>query len=247
MDLASPQAEALATEHLVHLPKMSPTAGVATQEYVAINGAAIAALMLGMASIMTLMNPAFAVIAAAGVLTSTVSLLKIRHSNGTETGRGLAMTGLFLAVGFCSFVAASAVMQDWAQQDDRRAIAALCDQFGQAVSARHYDAAYDLFSMRFKSQVSRQDFVARLKGEQEELDREYAAKSGSGPIVACTWNGLATFQINEDNGTYTATSGIDFHLKDNANLWPLPALFRKAGNAWWIEAIPDLFETTQRA
>jgi hypothetical protein len=244
-----PADESAATEHLTHLPKMSPTAGVAATEYVAINATSIAALLLGMASILALMNSALSLIALAGVIVSSVSLRQIGGSNGTQTGRALALGGLFFSLAIGSFVASSALLQDWALRNDRIQIANLCDQFGKALNERRYDDAYAMFSMRFRSQISRVEFVTKLKGEQDGLDREAAAIKGAvGPIVAVTWNGLAEFNPNYDEGTYLAESGIQLHYKNTNNTSDLPAVFRKAGDTWMFETITQwLFETKQRA
>ena len=238
-----PQDPSQATEHLTHLPKMSPTAGVATTEYVAINVTSIAALLLGMASVLALMYDALAVIALAGVIVAWVSIRQVNNSNGTQTGRGLAMAGLFLSVAIGSYVSAYGVMQDWARRGDRAAISALCDQFGQAIKERRFDDAYGMFSMRFRSQVSRVEFVAKLKGEQDTLVRE-----AEGPIISITWNGLADFNPNYDQGTFLAESGIHMHYSHTENTTDLPAVFRKSGDTWKIETITQwLFDTKQRA
>jgi hypothetical protein len=199
---------------------MSPTAGVAATEYVAINNGAIAALLLGMASVLALMN-------------------------GTQTGAGLALAGLFFAVAIGSYVGSSTFIQDYARREDKQAIAALCEKFGKALSERRYDDAYSMFSMRFRSQVSRVDFVSKMRGEQDMLDRG-AALGQIGPIVEVTWNGLIAFNADYDAGTFVADSGIELHYKNTPSTNPLPAVFRKVGDTWYFETITRwVFDTKQ--
>jgi hypothetical protein len=240
-----PEDEAAATEHLTHLPRMSPTAGVAATEYVAINNGAIAALLLGMASVLALMNITLGVLAILGVVIALISLRQINSSNGTQTGAGLALAGLFFAVAIGSYVGSSTFIQDYARREDKQAIAALCEKFGKALSERRYDDAYSMFSMRFRSQVSRVDFVSKMRGEQDMLDRG-AALGQIGPIVEVTWNGLIAFNADYDAGTFVADSGIELHYKNTPSTNPLPAVFRKVGDTWYFETITRwVFDTKQ--
>src|SRR5580704_164893 len=83
-------AESAATEHLVNLPKMSATAGVGVQEYVAVSVSAVFSLLLGFASLLAIMENALIVIPILALALSIVALRQINRSNGTQTGRGVA-------------------------------------------------------------------------------------------------------------------------------------------------------------
>src|SRR5580693_3500692 len=104
-----------ATEHLVHLPRMSTTAGVGSQEYVAINTTAVIALLLGMASVLAIMTLPLLAVPLVGVITAAFALSQISQSNGTQTGRHIALGGLFLSVGIGSFVVSGNAI-NWAGQ-----------------------------------------------------------------------------------------------------------------------------------
>jgi hypothetical protein len=227
-----------ATEHLAHLPKMSPTAGVTEQDYLAINGAAVAAMLAGLAAVLAIINDFLAVIPLGGVILAVIALRQIASSNGTQTGRGFAMTGLFLCTSILSYVVTTDAAFRLERRADHEAIAQLCRQLGQDISDHTYDSAYDLFSQRFKSRVSRQEFITKLKGLQDQL-----ASSGLelGPITGATWNGLSQFFIDNDIGSFTADSEIDLHFAKSNNIDPLTAAFRKAGGVWTIESIPSLY------
>jgi hypothetical protein len=233
----------VATEHLAHLPKMSPTAGVGSQDYVAINPASVAAFLLGLAAVLAIVNDLLAAICLAGLIVAVVALRQISRSNETQTGRGIAMIGLFMCTSIGSYVAAADTLDAVKVRSDREAINHLCQQFGQDMRDHTYDAAYDLFSVRFKGRVTRQEFVARLKGMQDQLTSQYARGVGSGGVVGATWPGLASFHTETETGMLTAQSEITLDFEHSAGMDPLSALFRKGGDTWTIELIPDLFPT----
>jgi len=234
-------ADAAATEHLAHLPKMSPTAGVTEQDYVAINPLSVVSMLAGLASILAVINDVLAVIPLVGFFLAVWSLRQIAGSNCTQTGRGIGMSGLFLCTAILSFVVATDAVFSFTRNADRNAIAQLSQQFGQDVSDRAYDSAYDLFSQRFKSRVSRQEFVSKLKGMQDRLASDLAKGQGLGPVSSASWNGLAQFFIDNDSGSFTAGSEIDFHFPNSSAPQPLGATFRKAGGTWTIDSLPSMF------
>src|SRR5205085_1507862 len=61
-----PATDTEAPDPLAALHKMSTTAGVASQQYVAVNGAAVLAALLGFASALTILSPVLLVVPAAG-------------------------------------------------------------------------------------------------------------------------------------------------------------------------------------
>src|SRR5207248_1399492 len=94
---SAPQPNATSGNPLASLYKMSTTAGVGTQEYVAINGTSIAALILGVGSVVVVLSNILLVVPLAGVICALVAMRQIANSNGTQTGRGFAAIGLGLA------------------------------------------------------------------------------------------------------------------------------------------------------
>src|SRR5271170_804167 len=84
---------AAGTDHLRELPKMSSTAGVGTEEYVAINVPAVFALLLGFAGILALIEAPFVVIALAAIVVAIVAMVQIAKSSGTQAGGGFAVAG----------------------------------------------------------------------------------------------------------------------------------------------------------
>src|SRR5882762_5848677 len=99
-----------AADPLSKLHKMSTTAGVASQQYVAVNTAAVLAALLGVASMMAMFSPLLLVIPAVTIGVALFAWRQIANSNGTETGKVLAISGLVLAVVVGGGVAAREVM-----------------------------------------------------------------------------------------------------------------------------------------
>src|SRR3954452_11695166 len=92
------------TDPLSSLYKMSRTAGLGTTEYVAINGAAVTAAILGLASALAIMADVLLVIPLVGIIFAIVALRQISHSSGTQGGRALAWAGLVLSLAFAAIV-----------------------------------------------------------------------------------------------------------------------------------------------
>src|SRR5688500_6367590 len=83
---AGPNGEADGDEALHKLHRMSRTAGLGTQEYVAINVAAVMTLLLGLVSALAMVTSLLLVIPLAGVVCGVIALYQIKDSNGTQTG-----------------------------------------------------------------------------------------------------------------------------------------------------------------
>src|SRR5258706_13413962 len=71
-------------DSIAHLHKMSTTAGVGSQDYVAINNAAIVSVILGKCTALALLGMQFFIVGAAGIVTGIVALVQIRYSNATQ-------------------------------------------------------------------------------------------------------------------------------------------------------------------
>ena len=67
---------------LASLHKMSTTAGITSQEYVAINIPSIIALIVGLAGVVAALTPVLLLVPVAGVVVGMVALSQIRASNG---------------------------------------------------------------------------------------------------------------------------------------------------------------------
>ena len=218
---------------MLHLHKMSTTAGLGSQEYVAVNVTAVVAALLGFASLLAMLNNILLVIPIVGAILSCVALAQVHNSNGTQTGKGLAFLGLLLCGGITVGLICTRVVEGIRRSEDQRTIANLCDQFGRLIAQKKYDEAYDLFDADFQERVKPDPFKIHLASLQES--------KVSPPIDQIAWNGLIQFQTDE-GGLDTAESVMKIHYKDIVGEGRYNARFRRAaGGSWKIDNIPDLF------
>ena len=167
-----------ADEPLAHLFKMSTTSA-GGQDYVAINPTAIAALILGVASVLALVNEVLLIVPLAGVICAVIALLQIRRSNGTQSGTSFAIIGLFLALLIGGARAAQQVIESTHNSKDTQTIVGLIDKFGQDIHTNRYREAYeDLTTQAFREEVDYNTFNTTLENLQ----------ATTGQIQSCKWN-----------------------------------------------------------
>ena len=123
---------------------MSTTAGITTQEYVAINIPSIVALFLGLAGVLAVLWPVLLLVPAAGVVVGLIALAQIRASNGTQTGRGFALLGSSCRLAIGSFVAVRSVIERNQSGADRRRSSARSMQLGRHVASRSMSSLRDV-------------------------------------------------------------------------------------------------------
>src|SRR4051812_15392834 len=110
MTEVKPQNNSAESDALAHLHKMSTTAGLGTTEYVAINPLAVTSIFLGLASALALLDNTLLSLPIATLICSIFALRQISRSGGTQTGRGLAVLGLLLALIFSGVVLARSIV-----------------------------------------------------------------------------------------------------------------------------------------
>lgn len=161
---ADPSSQA---DAITRLHKMSTTAGVGSQDYVAINNSAIVSVILGLCTALAFLGIPFLVVGAAGIVAGIIALVQIRHSNGTQGGTGLAILGILLSVGIAGSVAAANII-DWShRREDQAEINKVLAQLGQHVASEQYDKAYELFMPEFQAVFKPQVFRDQLQGYQQ--------------------------------------------------------------------------------
>jgi hypothetical protein len=114
---------------------MSTTAGVGSQDYVAINNAAIVSVILGLCTALAFLGIPFLIVGAAGIVFGIIALVQIRHSNGTQGGMGLAILGILLSLAIAGSVAMANILDYTRRQEDQRQINALLDQLGKYIAS----------------------------------------------------------------------------------------------------------------
>ena len=225
---------------LASLHKMSTTAGITSQEYVAINIPSVLALLVGLASVLATLSPVLLLVPVVGVVVGVVALSQIRASNGTQTGRGFAWLGILLSLGIGTFVLVGAMIEHGRTAADRREIVRQIEELGRLVAARDYDKAYSMFGDRFRTRVNRTTFDA-------VWDQHHAVPE-LGKITGMEWNRTSIYFEDElSSGTRVATAyaWVNFE-KPSKERARHPLQFRKAGGAWVIDDAPQIFPSERR-
>lgn len=225
---------------LAGLYHMSTTAGVGTQDYVAINPTAIVALLLGIGSVVAVLSDVLLVIPLAGVVCAIVALMQVRSSNGTQTGKGLAMVGLLLSLGLGGGRAAYAAYTGLRTTADERAIAQSLHQLGQDVGGGNYARAYASFSPTFRDRVDLSRFQQAFK--------EFDQIPSLGPIKSIEWNEQQIVtEEKPDTGVMQGYAMALFRHANNPQPRRLIVGFEKVGGAWRPLDIESLFPTKKQS
>lgn len=210
---------------------MSTTAGLGSGEYVAVNGAAVFAMLLGLASALSLLDEVLLVVPLTAIIVAIVAWRQINQSNGTQTGKGLVALALVLSLGFGGFVVAKETTRGIRTRDDRAAINRTVTQFGDKVKANDMDGAYAMFSDRFRQAVPAERFNRQM-GMLHESEI-------FGKLKDAEWNGLADFQSNPANGERYAFTKLKMNL-DKTQI-DVETTMRKDGARWVFESMPTFF------
>ena len=219
---------------LASLHKMSTTAGITSQEYVAINIAAIVAFVLGSASLLAVLSAVLLVIPLAAIVTALVALRQIRDSNGTQTGRAFAWLAIVVSLGIGGYKLVEFIGDRYQTRADRQAIIAKFDELGPLVQARDYDKAYALFTTRFQNRINPQTFAAKWDAVQAYPDL--------GRITSIKWNETnILFQDERDSGTRVAYAAAWVAFEKSREPARYTFDFRKSGPKWEIDDAPSVF------
>lgn len=143
------------------LYRMSRTAGVGLQDYAAVNVFAVVGLLLGLASVLAIIfadATAMLLLPIAAIVVSVIAFRQVQNSNGTQTGRFLAIAGMLIALGFAGTNVFGRVNNATRERGDRAAIDDLVKKFEAAALAQKWPDAYALFDTRFKETVQPETF-----------------------------------------------------------------------------------------
>jgi hypothetical protein len=173
---------------------MSTTAGVGSQDYVAINNAAIISVILGLCTFLAFLGLPFLIVGAAGIVFGVIALVQIRHSNGTQGGTGLAILGILLSLGIAGTVTASTASDYFAQRDNERAIDSVLTQMGQAIAADDYQKAWQHLSPDFQANWNPNLFRDHLTSLQRYLGEIEGMSSNNVFKFETTAEGIETAQ-----------------------------------------------------
>lgn len=182
---------------LAGLHKMSATAGVALGEYRSINVPAVASLVMGVASWMSLIHPLLYVLPAGAVALGLIGMYQVARSNGTQGGAVLAGLGIVLGLALGGWALAADITRSNRIGGHREEIARTIGQFGDRLAAADYDAAYGFLSNNLRREISLESFRNEMMAEAARL----------GGFRGAATNQLA--RVTEDaDGTITAEAMI---------------------------------------
>ena len=225
---------------LASLHKMSTTAGVGTQEYVAVNVTAVVAVLLAVLGALSMVVDILLVIPLAAVICAVVALRQIKDSNGTQTGRGLAWAAVVLSVLFAGGVGSRKLMEHAQLREDNRQIQGLIVALGNDVKAGKWQEAYDLFSPRFQARVNLKAFSDRWDALQKN---PYFGK-----VKEMKGNGLLDQGVDNQTNAPIAGTMVLIQSEDaNVGETRQEGYFIKQGGAWKIENIPSIFPVERPA
>lgn len=226
------------------LYRMSRTAGVGLQDYAAVNVLAVIGVLLAVASVLVLIfadAPAMLVIPAAAIITSIIAFIQIQRSNGTQTGRGIALAGVVIALGLAGTNVFGRVSDASRNAADRQAITALLKQFQAAATTGKGSDAYALFDTRFHEVIQPETFDRTLSAQMQRI-------FGGMPVKEFDLGERVQFETDANGVRFatalmiikcekTAPSGVPYQSEE-------PAEFRKVDDQWKFRGIPNWYAAT---
>jgi hypothetical protein len=234
-ELEPAQNSSDAPDPIAGLHKMSTTAGVGSQDYVAINNAAIVSVILGLCTALAFLGIPFLIVGAAGIVFGIIAIVQIRHSNGTQGGMGLAVLGILLSLAIAGSVAAAQIIEWRHQEQDKADINKTLSQVGQYLASAQYDKAYQQFSPEFQSNFGFQLFHDQLQVYQQFLGKIEAMTSNDVFIFLPTADGVPTAQTQTIVSFHKPTTQATQPFSSEPRRIPT-GLYKRNGQ-WYIAAM----------
>lgn len=223
------------SDPLGKLYHMSTTAGVGSQDYVAVNVVSVVAVLLGLASSLALLDPLLLALPILAFVFAGIALRQISKSAGTQTGRLLAWGGITLAVLFTAMEGARMVAEQRRNVEDRQAMINLVDQFSDDVRSGHIDQAYAQFDSDFRQRVPIKTFAQKLQLLQEN--------PVYGKLESIRSNGYFQFQGNYNADVREAITQLEIKFDKRADPVSQDAVFRRLDGVWSFDTVGQLFPT----
>jgi hypothetical protein len=233
-DLSS-QSGTSSGDPLASLYKMSTTAGLGSQDYVAVNVLSVVTAAIGLASGLVFLDNILLIIPVAGLVIGTIALVQIKRSAGTQTGTAWAVIGLLLCLGLAGYKFGNEAMAAARNHADEVAIEGLLGNLSEnVVKPETTDKAYELLSEPFKKRVSLDLFKTRWAAVR---NREIL-----GDLQSIQSNGIVRVEPDVKTKQMVGVTGAIFSYSKIPNSGDRHNLFfKKYGSDWRIDAIPDFF------
>jgi hypothetical protein len=227
------------SDPLEGLHKMSTTAGVATQDYVAINALAVASAVLGLATTLSLVGTPFIAIGLASIVAGIVALRQIGDSNGTQSGRFWAWGGILISLLFAGVVGVTVYLAHRSEQRQTAEVNQTIEAFGELVIAGKHQEAYETCTREFRDRVPVDEFVLTMRGAVN-------ADTERGPLTRTVGNGHVNF-VKFANGTTEAHTTALFYFGKSETPGRVVAILHKPpGDVWRVHNLVELFPPRRR-
>lgn len=218
---------------------MSTTAGVGSQDYVAINMSAVAALILGLASVLVLLSPTLLLVPAVAIILGIAAVKQVRDSNGTQTGHALAWLGMLVAVGMVTFIGARELRSTMENNAQQRAVEQAVQQLGDALKAGDTKKAYDMFSPIFRE---RTDVPYTVFAERWKTVLENPIY---GKMTSFGTNGRVEASAIQADGSRQASTMLVVSFEKTKLPLRCPIFLRQVDGEWKVAAMTSLFPPPQ--
>jgi len=205
---------------------MSRTAGLGTQDYVAINVAAVMAILLGFVSALAMVSSLLLIIPVAGVICGIVALYQLSDSNGTQSGRIIAWGGIVLSVLFAGLVGGTVVLENFRTRSDRQAVIAAVDEFGAKLVAADFKGAYETLGPRFRERLPFDEFEGQMTSRY--------AHPAHGRVTGVRSTGRVMIESDAQTGVRFGTTQLVIDIEHGAPDRPQMTLLHEGGR-WIIE------------
>jgi hypothetical protein len=215
---------------LQKLHKMSRTAGLGSGDYAAVNGMSVAAVLFGVGSALVVLDAVFLLVPAVAIVLAIIALVQINRSAGTQTGRGLCLLAIILALACTAFLGSKQLMAYLEKQRNMDEVAAVVQNLGKDIAGQDYAAAHGRFSDDFRNRVAMEEFVSKFQQFQGYF----------GQIKQMRWNERIVFDVdNKTNEPLASTLAIIDLTNDKGTREEIR--LRKAAGTWRIDDLPFLF------
>lgn len=230
-----------ADDPIASLHKMSMTAGVAAQDYVAINNLAVITAVLGVGTAMAFIHWFFLLVGVAGIAAGIIALRQIRNSNGTQGGAGLAWIGMAMSLVIAGGVGASALRTELRMRARQAEVTAVVNEFGQKIMADQFEQAYAMCDPAFQMVFPLDQFIQTWKTQRDHPDL------GGGKVLEMSGNGLVEFSEQAD-GSAVAFTTIVVRSEKWPNPWRITTGLSQAavGGRWTIVTLKEMFRPPQK-
>lgn len=235
---ATPSSDAI--EVLSHLHKMSGTGSAFGQaDYVAINPLAVVALVLAMVGLFSLLFAFFLASAVIAIAIGAIALRQITNSNGTQTGKGIAIGAILLALLIGVGVGAREV-SEWRQHaEDARTCDDFLHRFAETLGKDDLDGAYKNFTTEnFREKVDPALFKRDLRALMQFGHIEW---------ISCS---DVPVQLTPIPDTDARQADLRAKIKFDKGPEPLRQVFtltNREDGSWKIDDIPGFFRKPRAA